>query len=68
MRHFLLPALFLFVFAGLTTAQPSKAGERVKIVNVTAESPVRDGVPNDFTVEIEYTLEAADEATISIQY
>ncbi len=69
---------FLFVlFAGLsvTTANAQTAREsrrenpdKIRIVIVTAANPVVDGVENEFTVEIEYTLESMDEGSVAIGF
>ncbi len=42
--------------------------DRIKIVNVTSVKPVKDGVSNEFTVDIEYFIDSVDEATISIGF
>ncbi len=69
---------FLFVlFAGLsvTTANAQTAREsrrenpdKIRILIVTAANPVVDGVENEFTVEIEYTLESMDEGSVAIGF
>ncbi|MDQ4121631.1 MAG: hypothetical protein M3209_09310 [Acidobacteriota bacterium] len=45
-----------------------ETGDRIRIVNVTSSAPVQDGVENEFTVEIEYTVESGDAATIMIGF
>lgn len=70
--------LFLLTFAGLsvTTAHAQQDAEqtkrenldKIRIVNVTAAAPVIDGVENEFTVEIEYTLESLEEGSVAIGF
>jgi len=70
--------LFLLLFAGLsaTTANAQQDAQqtkrenpdKIRIVNVTAAAPVVDGVENEFTVEIEYTLESMDEGSVAIGF
>lgn len=62
--------LFLIFAVSNVSAQinDQNSPERITIVNVTTSVPVRDGVDNEFTVEIEYTLESADEAMIAIGF
>lgn len=68
--------IFFFLFlAAAISANAQNANEskrenpdKIRIVNVTAVSPVADGVENEFTVEIEYTLETLDEGTLAIGF
>ncbi len=69
---------FLFaVVASLsaTTANAQNSGQskqenpdKIRIVNITAASPVIDGAENEFTIEIEYTLESMDEGSLAIGF
>ena len=54
----------------VSTAQDSNQAviDKIRIVNVTARAPVVDGVENEFTVEVEYTLESADAATLMLGF
>ncbi len=45
-----------------------KKPDKIRIVNVAAASPVVDGAANEFTVEIEYTLESMDEGSLAIGF
>jgi hypothetical protein len=64
------------LFQGLLTVSTAQDANRAKgetkdkirIVNVTSSAPVLDGVENEFTVEIEYTVESADAATLMIGF
>jgi len=70
--------LFLFALTlslSATTANAQDSGQskqenpdKIRIVNVTAASPVIDGAENEFTVEIEYTLESMDEGSMAIGF
>nr|MBA3693220.1 hypothetical protein [Acidobacteriota bacterium] len=42
--------------------------DKIRIVNITAASPVIDGAENEFTIEIEYTLESMDEGSVAIGF
>jgi hypothetical protein len=42
--------------------------DKIRIVNVTTSAPIVDGVENEFTVEIEYTLESADASTLMLGF
>src|SRR5687768_14475158 len=71
-RTTVLTILFLF-FAFAAIEHPAQGNEqnkpdKIRIVNVTAAKPIQDGVLNEFTVEVEYTVESADEAAISIGF
>ena len=69
---------FLFaviVSLSATTANAQNADQsrqenpdKIRIVNVTAASPVTDGAANEFTVEIEYTLESMEEGSLAIGF
>ncbi len=69
---------FLFavvVSLSATTANAQNSGQskqenpdKIRIVNVTAASPVIDGAENEFTIEIEYTLESIDEGSVAIGF
>lgn len=69
---------FLFaVVASLsaTTANAQNSGQskqenpdKIRIVNITAASPVIDGAENEFTIEIEYTLESMDAGSVAIGF
>lgn len=66
----------VLLFQGLLTFAAAQDGNRVRpeskdklrIVSVTASAPVQDGVENEFTVEIEYTVESLDAATIMLGF
>ncbi|MEJ7701172.1 MAG: hypothetical protein WKF71_16220 [Pyrinomonadaceae bacterium] len=70
--------LFLLLFTGLsaTTANAQENArqskrenlDKIRIVNVSAAAAVVDGVENEFTVEIEYTLESMDEGSVAIGF
>lgn len=70
--------LFLLLFAGLSAttvnaqqdARQTKPEnpDKIRIVNVSAAAPVVDSVENEFTVEIEYTLESMDEGSVAIGF
>lgn len=67
----LIILLLLFAFAAIEN--PAQSNEQIKpdkirIVSVTTAKPIEDGVLNEFTVEIEYTVESAEEAAISIGF
>lgn len=65
-----------FLFQGLLTVSMAQEASRAKtetkdkirIVSVTPSAPVLDGVENEFTVEIEYTIESADAATLMLGF
>jgi hypothetical protein len=69
---------FLFaviVSLSVTAANAQNSGQskqenpdKIRIVNITAASPVIDGAENEFTVEIEYTLESMDEGSLAIGF
>jgi len=50
------------------TKDKKTSPDSVQILDVSAESPVKDGVQNEFTVQIQYTLDTADEAMASIGF
>jgi len=62
--------LFLIFAAAGASAQVKEqdSPDKITIVNVATSAPVRDGVDNEFTVEIQYTLETADEAMVAIGF
>ncbi|MCA1590301.1 MAG: hypothetical protein LC734_07920 [Acidobacteria bacterium] len=45
-----------------------KVADSVRIVSVSATAPVKDGVQNEFTVDIEYKLESVKEAMVAIGF
>lgn len=67
---------FALLFQGLlivSAAQDAKAQkqenkDKIRIVGVTASAPVQDGVENEFTVEIEYTVESDNAATVMLGF
>lgn len=67
---------FAFLFQVLLTGSMAQDANRAKqeskdkirIVNVTASAPVVDGVENEFTIEIEYTVESGEAATVMIGF
>lgn len=70
---FALALLFqglLIVSAAQDAGKPQKqeSKDKIRIVSVTASAPVQDGVENEFTVEIEYTVETIDAATIMLGF
>jgi hypothetical protein len=66
----------VLLFQGLLTTSTAQDASRAKqenkdkirIVRVTPNTPLVDGVENEFTVEIEYTLESADAATLMLGF
>ena len=65
--------ILICVFFGLSTAfaqghTTDAKRDRIKILNVSSASPVKDGVANEFTIEIDYFVDTADEAMISIGF
>lgn len=46
----------------------AKTKDNIKILEVSATAPVKDGVSNQFTVQIEYTLESEDEGMVSVGF
>ncbi|MDQ3322893.1 MAG: hypothetical protein M3525_10770 [Acidobacteriota bacterium] len=66
----MLLAVFSATAANAQNANQSKAEnqDKIRIVSVTAASPVVDGVENEFTIEIEYTLETMDEGSVAIGF
>jgi hypothetical protein len=62
----------LIIVAGLSSAfgqeTESKKADSVRILAVSVSGPVRDGVQDEFTVEIEYSLDSADAAMASIGF
>lgn len=67
---------FAFLFQVLltgSTAQDANSAkqeskDKIRIANVTASAPVVDGVENEFTIEIEYTVESGEAATVMIGF
>ncbi len=64
--------LFSLIFV-VTTDVSAQTGEQEKtdklsIINVVTFYPVQDGVANEFTVDLEYTLESAEEAVVAIGF
>jgi hypothetical protein len=76
MKRFVQIFAFAFLFQVLLTdltAQDAnrakqESRDKIRIVNVTSSVPVVDGVENEFTVEIEYTVESAEAATIMLGF
>lgn len=65
--------ILICVICGFSTAfaqnnTTAKKHDLIKILDVSAAAPVKDGIENEFTVQIEYTLDTADEATASIGF
>lgn len=67
---FIVAASFSAATANAQNAEQSyqKTADKIRILNVTAASPVIDGAKNVFTVEIEYTLESMDEGNVAIGF
>ncbi len=70
---FFLFAVIVSLSATTVNAQNSDQSKQentdeIRIVNVTAASPVIDGAENEFTVEIKYTLESMDEGSLAIGF
>ena len=64
-----LASLFLITLIGFAAYGQDKAkADRIKIVSVSAENPVRDAVANDFTVQVDVTLDSVDEGILSIGF
>jgi transcriptional regulator GlxA family with amidase domain len=42
--------------------------DKIRIVSINSAAPIQDGVENEFTIEVEYTLESADAATLMIGF
>ncbi len=69
MSERILVAVFLhLLLLGVVIAQDTKTQDSLKIVSVSAMKPVENEVSNEFAVQIEYTLESADEAMIAIGF
>ena len=49
-------------------AKHRETADTVRIISVFAEFPVKDGVQNEFTVQVEYFLDSADEALIAVGF
>jgi hypothetical protein len=64
----LFQGLLFTAFAQNASQTKQESKDKIRIVNVTASAPVADGVENEFTVEIEYTLESADAATLMLGF
>ena len=64
--------LFQVLLTGSTAQDVSRAKQeskdKIRIVSVTASAPVVDGVENEFTIEIEYTVESGEAATVMIGF
>src|SRR4028119_2734 len=64
--------LFQVLLTGSTAQDANRAKQeskdKIRIVNVTASAPVVDGVENEFTIEIEYTVESGEAATVMIGF
>jgi hypothetical protein len=71
-QFFALALLFQGLLSVSAAQDASRAKQewrdKIRIVNVTASAPVVDGVENEFTVELEYTLESADAATLMLGF
>ena len=70
---FFLFAAIASLSASIANAQSSgeskqESPDKIRIINVSAASPVVDGAENEFTVEIEYTLESMDEGSVAIGF
>jgi hypothetical protein len=70
---FFLLVLALSLLATIGKAQNAELSrqekpDKIRIVNVTAASSVVDGAENEFTVEIEYTLESMDAGSVAIGF
>ena len=70
LRTFLLVSACIFASASAAISQQpeGKSKDAIRIVGVTSSAPVRDGVENEFSVQIEYDLHSADEASASIGF
>src|SRR5687767_4811441 len=71
-RTTVLTILFLF-FAFTAIENPAQGNEqdkpdKIRIVSVTTAKPIQNGVLNEFTAEIEYTVESAAAAAVSIGF
>jgi hypothetical protein len=73
--NFIFFLLMLAASLSATTANAQDAGQsrqgkpdKIRIVNVTSASPVVDSAENEFTVEIEYTLESMDAGSVAIGF
>jgi len=75
-KYIFLFFLFVVVLSlSATTANAQNSSQlkqegtdKIRIVNITAALPVIDGAKNEFTVEIEYTLESMDEGSLAIGF
>ncbi len=70
---FFLFAVVLSFSASVVDAQSSnelkqESPDKIRIINVSAAAPVIDGTENEFTIEIEYTLESMDEGSVAIGF
>lgn len=76
MKNFLNAFGLLLLFQCLLTISAAQdasgakqeSRDKIRIVNVTASAPIVDGVENEFTVEIEYTVESGDAATLMLGF
>lgn len=65
---------FILILAtiGVSTAfaqsNKTEKRDRIKILSVSSAGPVKDGIPNEFTIEIEYFVDSVNEAMISIGF
>jgi len=65
--------LLSILICGFSTAYAqdnsgAKKRDFIKILDISASAPVIDGVKNEFTVQIQYTLDTADEAMAAIGF
>jgi hypothetical protein len=66
----MLAVSLLVITANAQDAKLSKQEkpDKIRIVNFTSAAPVIDGTKNEFTVEIEYTLEPMDAGSVAIGF
>jgi hypothetical protein len=64
---FVAAAMVVLVSAQIGVAQKTTP-DKVKIISVKSEKPVVRGVENEFTIEVEYNLETADEGELNMGF
>lgn len=73
---YIFPLIIVVVFSTLSirsqdsvqTVNKDKKTDQIQIKKVVTDSVVKDGVENDFIIEIEYTLESMEEGTLAIGF
>jgi hypothetical protein len=68
MKIFICSTLLLAVAFIAQAQQTSKNPDKIKITNVYTAETVTRGVENEFTVEVAYTFETADQAEIGLGF